>query len=101
MGEKMGDDGYEATKGSASRNALDGRVVRPADARARAQFEHEVAAFDLSDAEQLAVWSAAMAEQGDATESQRLAAKAARLFESADQHRRTAERLEREADPDV
>ncbi len=101
MGEKVGDDGYEATKVSASRNAVDGGVVRPVGVRATAQFEHEVAALDLSDAEQLAVWSEAMAEQGDVTESQRLAAKAARLCESADQHRRTAERLERQADLDV
>lgn len=101
MAELLGDEGYKATTESASRTPADADAVLPIDAKARAKYEHEVAAFDLSEAEQLAGWAAAMAEQGDAAESRRLADNAARLRASADRHRRGAERLEREPGQDI
>ncbi|MEO6999627.1 MAG: hypothetical protein ABI112_16220 [Terracoccus sp.] len=106
MAGMLGDEGYEATTRSALQAPLDADDAddapsSDAKAMAMAKFEHEVAALDLSEAEQLATWSAAMAEQGDAAESQRLADHSARLTESAHRHRQRAERLEGEADPGV
>lgn len=101
MAEVVGDEGYEPTTRSALQAPVDGEATLPVDAKDMAKFEHEAAALDLSEAEQLAVWSAAMADQGDAAESQRLADNSARLCESANRHRQMAERLEREADQNV
>ncbi|MDN5764724.1 MAG: hypothetical protein L0H96_02215 [Humibacillus sp.] len=101
MAELVGDEGYEVTTEGAVRTPGDADAVLPADAKAWAKYEHEVAALDLSEAEQLAAWAAAMAEQGDATESRRLADNSARLRASADRHRRGAEQLEREPGQDA
>ncbi len=96
MAEMLGHEGHQATTGSAWQTPGDEGAALPVDARAMAKFEHEAAALDVSEAEQLSVWSAAMAERGDAAESQRLANLSAVLYESAKRRRQTAERLERE-----
>ena len=94
MAEIRGHEGRGDQTAPASQPSGDERGL---STRARAKFEHEAAALDLSEAEQLAAWSANMAEQGDATESQRLAEISARLYESANRRRQIAERLENES----
>lgn len=98
MAETVGHEGCDDTAGSAGRAQGGVEAALPVDAKAKAKFEHEAAALDLSEAEQLALWSTAMAEQGDAAERQRLADLSARRYERADCHRQTAERLESELD---
>lgn len=58
------------------------RAGLDADRAGQARYEREVAALDLSDAEQAGCWSAPRTDL--ATE----------LYDSADRHRRLAERLE-------
>ncbi len=96
MAEMLGDEGFDDGAGPAWPTSGDAETGLPA--RERAKFEREAAALDVSEAEQLAAWSAALAEQGDAADSQRLASMSARLCESAGRRRQVAERLEREAD---
>lgn len=98
MVEMVGHDGCDDPARGAG--PAQGEVAIPVDAPAEAQakFEHEVAALDLSEAEQLALWATRMAEQGDAAESQRLADLSARRYQSADGHRQTAQRLETKLD---
>ena len=96
MAERVGHEGHPAATGSAGQTLGDEAAALPVEARSRATFEHEAAALDLSEAEQLSAWSAAMAEQGDVAESQRLANRSSILYESAKRRRLTAERLERE-----
>ena len=99
MAEMLGFEGHQAATGSAGQTPGDEAAALAVEARSRARFEHEAAALDLSEAEQLSAWSAAMAEQGDAAESQRLANISVILYESAKRRRQTAERLERELRP--
>ncbi len=101
MAEMVGHEGCDDTAGSGvpAQGAVEAAL--PVEAKARAKFERETAALDLSEAEQLSLWSTAMAEQGDASESQRLVDLSARRYESADRHRQTAERLETELGQDA
>lgn len=71
-------------------------MVDPAGLAAKARFEHELATFELADAAQAAARSAAASRSGTETDGAAQAELAARLYDSADRHRRTAERLELE-----
>lgn len=76
-----------------------GDALDPTGPAARASYEHEAAALDLSEAAQALAQAACLVRQGRIDELQHLTALASRLYESADRHRELAERLEPLARP--
>lgn len=65
----------------------------PSTREAQARFEHDVAALELSEAEQRTAWAEHMGRQGDEAESARLTAEAELLYASAEHHHRRAVEL--------